>query len=91
MLQKYVMIQGGKKTARKKFIEGDFFTWTEENLKSAFQCGNGTIKDLQRFIKDNISNTTVIYTDSLKYVDTNKVSDIDRETLINTFYKWHEL
>jgi hypothetical protein len=91
MLQKYVMIQGSKKTARQKFIDGEFFTWTDENLKSAFSFCHGTIKDLQRFIKDNINNTTVIYTDSLKYVDTNKVSDIDRETLIDTFYKWHEL
>lgn len=91
MIQKYVMIQGGKKTARQKFIEGDFFTWTDENLKNAFQFGNGTIKDLQRFIKDNINNTTVIFVDSLQYVDTGKPSDIDRATLIDTFYKWHEI
>ena len=31
----------------------DGLQWTPERVKSAFNFGNGTIKDLQRYIRDN--------------------------------------
>lgn len=88
MKAKYIIINGTKKEARAKFKNGEFFTWTDENLKNAFSFGNGTLKDFSRFARDNAGNTTAVNIESLKYIDTGKPCDITRAEIDAFFHKY---
>ena len=33
--------------------DGYFMEWTKERMKNAFKAGNGTEKDLKRYMNDN--------------------------------------
>lgn len=85
---KYILISGNKKEARKNFILGMFYTWTEDNLKNAFSFGKGTIEDFRRFAIDNAGNSTHIDVNSLTYIDNGKKCDIDRKTINDVFSLW---
>ena len=37
----------------KAYQQGDYFEWTPERIKRAFNFGNGTEKDLERYIRLN--------------------------------------
>ena len=37
----------------KAYQQGDYLEWTPERIKSAFNFGNGTEKDLERYIRLN--------------------------------------
>ena len=89
MKAEYLIIDGNKATARVNLESGMFFTWTDENLKNAFAFGNGTMKDFQRFAKDNAKNTTCIEIGTLKYIDTGKDSNMTRRDLESVFAKWN--
>jgi hypothetical protein len=88
MKAKYILIQGNKKNARNSFLNGDFFTWTAENLKSAFAFGNGTMKDFSRYSRDNAGNSTHIDIKTMKYIDTGKPCDITRAEIDAVFHKY---
>ena len=89
MINKYVIIHGNKAQAKKYFFDGLFMIWNENNLKNAFSNGHGTIKDLERFTRDNAGNTTAINAETLLYIDTGKPANITRAEIENTFYKYH--
>lgn len=38
-----------------------FNYWTEERIKGAFNFGNGTIKDLKRYAKNNKQFCTIVF------------------------------
>ena len=88
MKTKYIIIGDNKKNARQAFLDGDFMTWTDKNLKDAFNFWQGTIKDFKRFLKDNAGNTTAIYIDSLNYIDSDKPCDITRTDIESVFFKY---
>lgn len=88
MKAKYIIIHGNKKDARREFLEGWFFTWTDENLCNAFSFGRGTIQDFKDNINLNTGNMTALYIDSLKYIDSDKKSDITRDDLEAVFFKY---
>lgn len=90
MKAKYILINAAKQTARAAFYNGSFFTWTAENLKNAFNFGNGTLKDFKRFAKDNAGNTTAIDAETLLYIDTGKPADITRAD-INAMYSKYNI
>lgn len=41
------------KNMREAIKDGTYDAWTDERIKLAFNFGNGTLKDLKRFCKDN--------------------------------------
>lgn len=48
-------VYGGdtKETREKAIKDGYFMEWTKERIKNAFKAGNGTEKDLKRYMNDN--------------------------------------
>ena len=56
-----IEINGTKKTIQKQYDDGWFLCWTPERIKSAFNSGNGTIKDLKRYQKNNTQYCTFIF------------------------------
>ena len=88
MRAKYLLIDGNKRIARKIFIDGWFITWNENSVKNAFAGGRGTIKDFERFARDNAGNSTHIDIDTMTYIDTGKPADIDKSLIYDVFSKY---
>ena len=88
MNTRYIIINAGKSRARAAFYEGNYFTWTPENVKNAFSFGKGTHTDFRRFAKDNAGNTTCIDIKTLEYIDTGAKTDITLTDITTLFSKY---
>ena len=55
-----ICLQETRTTSIKKALENGFFTvWTPERIKGAFAGGHGTVKDFERYKKDNKNNCII--------------------------------
>ena len=67
----------GKQGLRNAIADGWFMIWTPEKIKSAFAAGHGTMKDFERYKKDN----------SPKYC---RIIDIEEAELAEIFPRLYE-
>lgn len=88
-MKKYIILHGNKNAERASLANGFFMVWTEKNVKNAFSFGNGTMKDFNRFAKDNAGNTTCIDMQTMQYIDTGKESRITKKEIENAFYNFN--
>ena len=52
---------------KKSLLIGDFFEWTNEQIRYAFNWHNGTLAHFKRYARDNKANTKIIsYEKALK-------------------------
>lgn len=46
----------GSKKANEAIDKGNYNKWNESRIRRAFNFGNGTMKDFERYMKDNKDN-----------------------------------
>ncbi len=56
-----IEINGTGKNVQKEYNNGWFQCWTMGKIKHGFNFGNGTIKDLKKYQKDNTQYCTFIF------------------------------